>query len=80
MRKSLKRALGRVWSSFWKGFGEGFGKGLEALAASRVDFWHRFFLLVLGMDFKSALGGVRAGFCFDFGGFGGDFGRDLARF
>ena len=44
---------------------------MEALAASRVDFWHRFFLLVLGMDFKSALGGVRAGFCFDFGGFGG---------
>ena len=41
------------------------------MAASRVDFWHRFFLLVLGMDFKSALGGVRAGFCFDFGGFGG---------
>ena len=80
MRKSLKRSTWKGLEVFLGGFGEGFGGGLEALAASRVDFWVRFFMLVLGMVFKSALGGVRAGFCFDFGGFGGDFGRDLARF
>ena len=37
-------------------------------------------MLVFGVVFKSALGGIRAGFCFDFKGSGMDFGRVLGSF
>ena len=58
-------------------FGEGFGRGSEALAASRVVFWHHFFMLVFGMVFKSGLGvgGFWVGFWLDFKGVGKDFGK-----
>ena len=56
-------------------FGGGFGKGWEALGVSWVVLGTLFFMLVFGVVFKSALGGIRAGFCFDFEGFGMDSGR-----
>ena len=59
------------------GFGEGFGRDLEPLGASWAALGILFFILVFGGVFKSALGGVWAGFCFDFEGFGKDFGRFL---
>ena len=36
-------------------------------------------MLVFGVVFKSALGGIRAGFCFDFEGFGMDFGKGFGK-
>ena len=64
--------LGGVWKSC--------GKDLEALGASWAVLRGLFFMLVFGVVFKSALGGIRAGFCFDFEGFGMDFGTVLASF
>ena len=60
----------------WEGFGEDFGP----LGASWAVLGPLFFMLVFGVVFKSALGGIRAGFCFDFEGFGMDFGRVLGSF
>ena len=64
--------MGSIW--------DGFGRDLEALGASWAVLVPLFFMLVFGVVFKSALGGIRAGFCFDFEGFGRDFGRVLGSF
>ena len=64
--------MGSIW--------DGFGRDLEALGASWAVLVPLFFMLVFGVVFKSALGGIRAGFCFDFEGFGMDFGRVLGSF
>ena len=61
--------MGSIW--------EGFGRDFEALGAVLAPL---FFMFVFGVVFKSALGGIRAGFCFDFEGFGMDFGRVLGSF
>ena len=45
------------------------------MAASRVVFWHRFFMLVFGMVLASGLGGFWIGFWLDFKVFWEDFGR-----
>ena len=45
------------------------------MAASRVVFWHHFFMLVFGMVLASGLGGFWIGFWLDFRVFGEDFGR-----
>ena len=50
---------------------------MEALGTSWVVLKGLFFMLVFGVVFKSALGGIRAAFCFDFEGFGRDFWRVL---
>ena len=69
-------------SGFWKGlgrvlarFGKGFGGVLEALGSSWAVLWPRFFVLVLGMVFKRALGGLWARFWLDLGGSGRGHGR-----
>ena len=64
--------FGTVWGGFWE--------GLEALGSSWVVFWPSFFVLVFGMVFKRALGGLWARFWLDFQGFGKDFGRVLRGF
>ena len=64
--------MGSIW--------DGFGRDLEALGASWAVLVPLFFMLVFGVVFKSALGGIRAGFCFDFEGFGMDLGRVLGSF
>ena len=64
--------MGFIW--------DGFGRDLEALGAFWAVFVPLFFMLVFGVVFKSALGGIRAGFCFDFEGFGMNFGRVLGSF
>ena len=64
--------MGSIW--------DGFRRDLEALGASWAVSVPLFFMLVFGVVFKSALGGIRAGFCFDFEGFGMDFGRVLGSF
>ena len=51
---------------------------MEPLGASWVVLGFPFFTLVFGVVVKSALGAVSLGFCFDFNGFGGDFGKVLA--
>ena len=61
-------------------FGEGFGRGLAALGASWALLEAHFFVLVFGMVFKSALGGLWAGFWVYCKGSGTDFRRVLARF
>ena len=61
--------MGSIW--------DGFGRDLEAFGASWAVLVPLFFMLVFGVVFKSALGGIRAGFCFDFEGFGMDFGKIL---
>ena len=72
---------------FWKGLGlylgggwEYCGKDLEALGASWAVLKGLFIMLVCGVVFKSALGGLWAGFWVDFKGSGTGFGRVLARF
>ena len=62
--------------SIWEDFGRDFGP----LGASWAVLGLLFFMLVFGVVFKSALGGIRAGFCFDFEGFGMDFGTVLGSF
>ena len=69
---------------FWEGLGlylggvwESCGKDLEALGASWAVLRGLFFMLVFGVVFKSALGGIWVGFWRDFKGFGKDFGRVL---
>ena len=64
--------MGSIW--------DGFGRDLEALGASWAILVPLFFMLVFGVVFKSALGGLWAGFWVDFKGSGTDFGRVLARF
>ena len=72
---------------FWEGLGlylgggwESCGKDLEALGASWAVLRGLFFMLVFGVVFKSALGGLWAGFWVDFKESGTDFGRVLASF
>ena len=62
--------------SIWEGFGRDFGP----LGASWAVLGLLFFMLVFGVVFRNALGGIRAGFCFDFEMFGRDFGRVLGSF
>ena len=66
--------MGFIW--------EGLERDLRTLGASRAVSGLSFYryMLVFGVVFKSALGGIRAGFCFDFEGFGMDFGRVLGSF
>ena len=52
------------------GFGGGFGRDLEALGASWVVFGALFLILVFGVVFKRALGGILAGLWLDFRGVG----------
>ena len=59
------------------GFGGGFGRDLEPLGASWAVLEPLFSMLAFGVVFKSALGGIWAGFWRDFEGFGRDFGRVL---
>ena len=63
-------------ASIW----DGFGRDLEALGASWAVLVPLFFMLVFGVVFKSALGGLWAGFWLDFKGSRTNFGRFLARF
>ena len=58
----------------------GFWEGFPASWASWAVLALLFFMLVFGVVFKSALGGIRAAFCFEFEGFGRDFGRVLGSF
>ena len=53
------------------------GKGLYALGASWAVLEAFFFILVFGVVFKSALGGIWLGFGLDFNGFWKDFGKVL---
>ena len=53
---------------------------MEALGASWVVLEALFFMLVFGVVFNSALGGVWPGFWIDFNGFWEDFGKILGRF
>ena len=64
--------MGCIW--------DGFGKDLEALGASWAVLVSLFFMLVFGVVFKSALGGVWPGFWLDFNGFWEDLGKGLGRF
>ena len=57
---------------------ESCGKDLEALGTLWAVLRGLFFMLVFGVVFKSALGGLWAGFWVDFKGSGTDFGRVLA--
>ena len=59
------------------GFGGGFGRDLEPLGASWAVLEPLFSMLAFGVVFKSALGGIWAGFLRDLKGFGKDFGRVL---
>ena len=59
--------MGSIW--------DGFRKDLEALGASWAGVVPLFFMLVCAVVFKSALGGIRAAFCFDFEGFGRGLGK-----
>ena len=58
MKKSIWGRLGPYSGGFWKGF----WKVLEPLGASWAVLGAVFFMLVFGMVFKSALGGIRPGF------------------
>ena len=53
---------------------------MEALGVFLVVLEALFFILVFGMVFNSALGGVWPGFWIDFNGFWEDFGKILGRF
>ena len=64
--------MGSIW--------DGFGRDLEALGASWAVLAPLFFMLVFGVVFKSALGGLWAGFRVDFKRSGTDFGGVLTRF
>ena len=70
-----KKGFGQVWSFIWEGFGEGFGRGLEVFGVSESAFGRYFFMLVLGMVFRRALGGFWPRFWLDLVGFGRDLGR-----
>ena len=59
------------------GFGGGFGRDLEALGSSWVVFGALFLMLVFGVVFKRALGGILAGLWLDFRELGKGFGRFL---
>ena len=68
-----------VWESLGR-FGEvweGLGKDLKPLGASWAVLGPLFCMLVFGMVFESALGGIWARFLRDFKGFGTDFGKVL---
>ena len=71
-----KSDLGGSWASF----GRGLGEVLEPLGDSGQFFLALCFMLVFGVVFKSALGGLWAGSWVDFEGFGKDFGRVLHGF
>ena len=62
------------------GFGGGFGRDLEPLGVSWAVFYTPFFLLVFGVIFKSALGGVWVGYWVDLGDFGEGLGNKLRGF
>ena len=64
--------MGSIW--------DGFRRALEDLGASWAVLVPLFFMLVFGVVFSSALGSIRAGFCFDFDGFGVDLERVLNSF
>ena len=55
---------------YFGGVGRGLGRVLEPLGVSWAVLGLFFCMLVFGVVFKSALGGIRAGFCFDFVGLG----------
>ena len=62
------------------GFGGGFGRDLEALGVSWVVFGALFLMLVFGVVFKHALGGILAGLWLDLRGLGKGFGRNFQAF
>ena len=55
-------------------FQEAFGRDLEALGVSGAVFGRPFFVLIIGMLSKKALGGIWAQFWCDFRRFGRNFG------
>ena len=79
-QKVLKNLIWERLGLHLGGFGGGFGRGLEPLGASWAVFGALFCMLVFGVVFKSALGGVWLGFCLDSNGFGEDFGWVLEGF
>ena len=62
--------FGVIFGWFW----EAFGRGLEALGVSGAVFGRPFFVLIIGMLSKKALGGIWAQFWCDFRRFGRNFG------
>ena len=79
----IRRLKKRFKNLIWKGLGlhlGGFGRGLAALGASWVLLEAHFFVLVFGMVFKSALGGLWARLWANFRGAGTNFGRVWGRF
>ena len=59
-----------IFGWFW----EAFGRGLEALGVSGAVLGRPFFVLIIGMLSKKALGGIWAQFWCDFRRFGRNFG------
>ena len=79
-KKALKNWICEGLGLYFGGVGRGLGRVLEPLGVSWAVFCTHFFMFVFGVVVKSALGGVWAGFWFDFKGFGKDLGRILEGF
>ena len=62
---------------YFGGVGRGLGRVLEPLGVSWAVLGLFFCMLVFGVVFKSALGGIWGGSWLDFTGFGKDLGRAL---
>ena len=62
---------------YFGGVGRGLGRVFEPLGVSWAVLGLFFCMLVFGVVFKSALGGIWGGSWLDFTGFGKDFGRVL---
>ena len=73
---SILRGLGRILGGGW----ESWGKDLEALGTLWAVLRGLFFMLVFGVVFKSALGGLWARLWANFRGAGTNFGRVWGRF
>ena len=79
-KRSKKAIKNQIWERLGLhlgGFGGGFGRDLEALGVSWVVFGALFLMLVFGVVFKHALGGILAGLWLDLRGLGQGFGRVL---
>ena len=72
-QKPLKIRFGSVLGSIWEGSGEVLGGTWGLLGR----FWSFFLMLVFGVVFKHALGGILAGLWLDFKGLGKGFGMVL---
>ena len=70
VQNGLQDAFWKELGWVWGGFGNSFGRGLEPLGASWAVFGTLLFMLVFGVVFKSALGGIWLRFGLIFRGLG----------